>query len=251
MIKKGENVSNYTNISGTMKKEKIVMAITIGISAFVLVAVTFMQFKVVQQTDITSIETMTESELRSELLAWREKYSQLQEKQEEVSTKIEEYKEDYKSDEETEKLLGNELESLKTLLGETDVEGTGIIVTISEDNIEDDKINYEDLLYIVNELKGAGAEAISINGHRIINRSDIVYIDVDGTEAYVKVNGKRILAPYTIKAIGNQTYLESALLGVGGYVDELRKWGFDIEIERNDKVQIEAYSNELTLKYVD
>jgi hypothetical protein len=76
-----------------MKKEKIVMAITIGISAFVLVAVTFMQFKVVQQTDITSIETMTESELRSELIAWREKYSELQLKHQDVLIKIEEYKE--------------------------------------------------------------------------------------------------------------------------------------------------------------
>ena len=234
-----------------MKKEKIVMAITIGISAFILVAIIFMQFKVVQQTDLTSIETMTESELRSELLTWREKYSQLQEKQDEVSTKIKEYQEEYKSDEETERLLENELQALKVLLGETEVQGTGITVTISEDNIEDDKINYEDLLYIVNELKGAGAEAISINGHRIISRSDIVYIDVDGTDSYVKINGKRILAPYTIKAIGNQTYLESALLGVGGYVDELRKWGFDIQIKRSEKVKIEAYSNELSLKYVD
>ena len=137
------------------------------------------------------------------------------------------------------------------LLGETDVQGTGIIITINEENIEDDKINYEDLLYIVNELKGAGAEAISINDHRIINRTDIVHIDVDGTNAYVKVNGKRMLSPYTIKAIGNQTYLESALLGVGGYIDELRKWGFDIQIERNDMVQIKAYTNELSLKYVN
>ena len=88
-----------------MRKEKIIMSITIGISAFVLVAIMFMQFKVVQQTDRTSIETMTESELRSELIAWREKYSELELKYQEVLTKIQEYKEEYKSDEETEMLL--------------------------------------------------------------------------------------------------------------------------------------------------
>ena len=114
-----------------------------------------------------------------------------------------------------------------------------------EEQIEEDGITYEDLLYIVNGLKGAGAEAISINGHRIIKRSEIVYTNV------LKVNGKRVWAPFTIKAIGNQTYLESALLGVGGYVDELRKWGFNIEIERSDNVHIEAYTNELSLKYID
>ncbi len=228
-----------------MKKEKIVMAITIGLSAFVLVAVAFMQFKVVEQTDRTSIETLTESELRSELISWREKYAELELKYQDVLIKTEEYKEEYKSDEETEKLLQNELEGLQMLLGETDVQGTGIVITINEEGLEEDSITYEDLLYIVNALKGAGAEAISINGHRIINRSEIVYTNV------LKVNGKRVWAPFTIKAIGNQTYLESALVGVGGYVDELRKWGFNIEIERNDNVQIEAYTNELSLKYIN
>lgn len=228
-----------------MKKEKIVMAITIGISAFILVAVMFMRFKVVERTDRVSIETMTESELRSELISWREKYAELQLKYQDVITKIEEYKEEYKSDEKTEKLLEKELKDLQMLLGETDVQGSGIIVTISEEEIEDDRITYEDLLYIVNELKSAGAEAISINEHRIINTTDIVELN-----SYIRVNSKNILAPYTIKAIGNQTYLESALLGVSGYADELKKWGFGIEIERNDNVQIKAYTNELSYKYM-
>lgn len=231
-----------------MKKEKIVMAITIGLSTFILVAVMFMQFKVVKQADITSIETMTESELRSELIAWREKYEELQVKHQDIITKIQEYQEEYKSDEETEKLFEAELSGLKMLLGETDVQGQGITITISEIGVEDDKINYEDLLYIVNSLKGAGAEAISINNQRIINRTDIVTINLD---TYIKINGKRIFGPYTIKAIGNQTYLESALLGSGGYVDELEKWGFQIDIQRSDNVQINAYSNELSTKYIN
>ena len=210
-----------------------------------LVAIMFMQFKVVYQTDITSIETMTESELRSELISWREKYEELQAKKEEVTTKINEYKEEYKSDEETRVLLEKELETLQMLLGETDVQGQGIIITINEGESEEEKINYEELLYIVNGLKGAGAEAISIIDHRVINRTDIVYTNV------LRINGKRIWGPFTIKAIGNQTYLEGALLGVGGYVDELRKWGFDIQIERNDNVLIDAYTNELSLKYIN
>ena len=231
-----------------MNKEKIVMSISIGLSMFILVAVMFMQFKVVKQADITSIETMTESELRSELIEWREKYEELKVKNQDIVTKIQEYKEEYKSDEETEKLLEEELNGLKTLLGETDVQGQGIIITISESGVKDDKINYEDLLYIVNSLKGAGAEAISINNQRIINRTDIVTINLD---TYIKINGKRILAPYTIKAIGNQTYLESSLLGSGGYVDELEKWGFQIDIQRSDNVQINAYINELSTKYIN
>lgn len=229
-----------------MKKEKITMAITIGISAFILVAVMFMRFKVVERTDMASIETMTEAELRSELLSWREKYSEMQSKHQDLTTKIEEYKEEYKSDEETEKLLEKELKNLQMLLGETDVKGPGITITISEEKNSEDRITYEDLLYIVNGLKSAGAEAISINENRIINTTDIVE-----PNSYIRVNSKNIFAPYTIKAIGNQTYLESTLLGVNGYVDELKKWGFSIEIERSDNVQIKAYTNELSYKYMN
>ena len=137
------------NLKG--KKEKTIMSITIGLSAFVLVAIIFMQFKVVKQTDITSIETLTETELRSELIAWREKYEELQLKYEDTLAKIQEYQEEYKSDEQTQSILETELKSLQMLLGETEVHGQGIIMTISEDNIKDDRIYYEDLLNIVND----------------------------------------------------------------------------------------------------
>lgn len=233
-----------------MKKEKIIMSITIGISCFVLVMVMFMQFKIVNETDITSIETMTESELRSELISWKEKYEQLSAQYSQTLVKTEEYKEEYKTDEETRDLLKKELQELKMLLGTTDVIGKGIIIVISEDGIKNDRINYEDLLYITNALKASGAEAISINDQRITQRTDIFDIRVD-SNAYVKVNGKRVLAPYTIKAIGNQTYLESTLLGIGGYIDELQKYGFKITIERSDNVQINKYYSELKSNYIN
>ena len=48
-----------------MKKGKITMTITIGIACFALVMVMTMQFKIVNETDITSIENMRETELRN------------------------------------------------------------------------------------------------------------------------------------------------------------------------------------------
>ena len=53
-----------------MKKGKKTMMVTIGIACFALSCVTFMQFKIVNETDITSIETMREGELRTELANW-------------------------------------------------------------------------------------------------------------------------------------------------------------------------------------
>ena len=57
-----------------IKKGKITMTVIIGIMCFILVYIMFMQFIVVNQTDITSLNTKRESELREELYSWHIKY---------------------------------------------------------------------------------------------------------------------------------------------------------------------------------
>ena len=228
------------------KKGKIVMSISIGLSCFVLAMVMFMQFKVVNETDITSIENMRESELRAELSNWKEKYEDVNTRNEEVKKTIEEYTNKEKSDNETSKLLQKELEQINQELGKTDVEGEGITITLKETQNNDTAITADDLLVIVNALKLAGAEAISINEERVINNTDIVEIN----NSFIKVNGQRILAPYVIKAIGPQTYLESSLLGSGGYVDELKNNGYEVSIEKGSKISINKYEDEIKSKYM-
>ena len=60
-----------------LKKGKITMIIVAGIVCFILALVMSMQFKVVNETDITSIESMRETELRTELANWKEKYEEV------------------------------------------------------------------------------------------------------------------------------------------------------------------------------
>ena len=228
-----------------MKKGKITVVITIAIACFALMTIMFMQFKVVNETDITSIETMREEELRTELANWKEKYNEAEEQYEEKNAKIEEYKQNEQSTEESSKLVEQELEQVKQYLGKTDVQGQGITVTLYDKSSENYSITAEDLLVIVDYLKSAGAEAISINGERIINTSDIVYVN----NSIIYVNQQRILAPYEIKAIGDSTKLESTLLGNGGYVEELKNYGFDIDITKG-KVSIPKYSKDITHKYI-
>lgn len=232
----------------SIKKGKITVVITIGLVCFLLVAVMLMQFKIVNETDITSIENMRESELRTELANWKAKYEETDEKYQETAQKIDEYKQTKESNEETEQLVNAELEQANMILGKTDVEGEGIEITLRDtDSEEISKINADDLIVIVNSLKLSGAEAISINDERIINMTDIVNIN----NSFIKINGQRILAPYVIKAIGNQTYLESGLVGNGGYVDELKKLGHNVSITKQNKVQIGKYNDEIKTKYIE
>ena len=239
-----------------VNKEKLVMSITIGISCFALMMVMFMQFKMVNQTDITAIETMKESELKLELASWREKYNELNERYTEVATKIEEYKNERVSDEKTALLLENELKQLNEVLGKTNVHGEGIVIQIVDKRGEalgDDAYVYpilaENLTIIVNQLFAAGAEAVSINGHRIIATSAIVDI---GNAEFIKVNGKRIPDnTYVINAIGDADYLRSAVLGKGGHVEELKELGHQTSVENSEDILIEMYEEEINSKYID
>ena len=231
-----------------ISKEKIIFAVTIAIACFSLVAVMSMQFKIVNQTNITAIENMREAELRTELANWKAKYEETDLKYQETQEKINEYKETKQSNEETSQVVETELEQVNMSLGKTDVEGEGIEITLREvENSDVGKINSADLLMIVNALKLAGAEAISINDERIINMSDIFTIN----NKFIKVNGQRILAPYVIKAIGNQIYLESGILGNGGYIDELKKLGHDVSIEKINNVKILKYNDDIKIKYME
>ena len=230
-----------------MKKGKKTMAVTITIACFALVCVMFMQFKIVNETDITLIETMREEELRTELANWKEKYNEVEQQYNVVQQKIEEYKDKKESNLETADLLKEELEQAEMLLGKTDIEGEGIEVTINEaPNSDFTIIKASNLLSIINDLKYAGAEAISINEERILTMSDIV----DISDTFIKVNGQRILAPYVIKAVGNKSYLESALVGTGGYVEQLRSIGHDVKITQMDKVLVKKYNGEINYKYI-
>lgn len=236
-----------------MKKGKIIVCITMAVACFALAIVMSMQFKVVKETDITSIETMREEELRTELANWKKMYKEAQEQYEEKTAKLSEYKEKEQSEEESSQLVEKELEQTNMYLGKTKVEGQGIKITINDvdkqSSDEEDTVNpisAEDLMVIVDYLKLAGAEAISINEERILNMTDIVDV---GSNFLIFVNQQRILAPYEIKAIGDPTKLESTLLGNGGYVEELRNYGFKITIEKT-KVTIPKYSKDIGHKYI-
>ena len=131
-----------------------------------------------------------------------------------MKKKLEEYKQKEESDAETAELVNQELNNVNLLLGKTDVEGEGVIITLKdgeENSEETPMVTPDNLNLLINELKLAGAEAISINDERIINMSDITVVN----DTLILINQQRVISPYIIKAIGDQTYLESTLVGKG------------------------------------
>ena len=97
-------------------KNKTIMSVIIGLVCVILVAVIFVQFKTVEETDITGIETAREEELQAMLSSWKTKYEEIQEKLQDTQTKISEYQQKINSREETSSLLDEELEQTNTII---------------------------------------------------------------------------------------------------------------------------------------
>ena len=230
-----------------IKRNKVVVSVIIGLMCFALVFTMFVQFNTIEQTDLANITTMRETELREELTKWNTRYEELYARYEEGEVKRQEYQNSLGTDDQASDLLEEELKETNILLGLTDVTGPGIIVTLSNNDTKN--IDAYDLLELVNELRLAGAEAISINGERIVAMSDIVDINY----SFIVVNGNRISSPYVVKAIGNQTYLESGLTAKEyGYMDNIIKGnGKTATLERNDNIEIPKFTGDLEMNHAN
>lgn len=231
------------------KKASKSLIISIAITAFVLGLTMAIQFKTVTATDIAGIEIMREAELRTELASWKSKYEDAILKIEETNTKIEDYTREIEENNNISELLTKEVGEAQITAGYTDVVGQGIIITLEDTS--NTQITAEDLMSLLNELKLAGAEAISINDQRIVSLTDISNIDY----RFIMVNtakelGKaRIESPYTIKAIGNQKYLESAISIKYGFLDSMESSGKSASYVLDNNVTIFKYDGTLEYKY--
>lgn len=226
-------------------KGKYTMIISIGFATLILTTVMFTQFKTVEQTDITAIETMRETELRTELSDWKNKYDEINQKLQETESKISEYQSEISNSQESSNILDKELSETEMYLGYTKLQGEGIQITLEDS--EYSAIDRWDLLQIVNELKLAGAEAIAINNERIVSTTEIATV---GSQ-FILINGNRIPAPYIVKAIGDKKYLESAITIKGGYIDEMKVNEKNVKYTVEDMIEIPAYSGKITFEYAE
>lgn len=225
-------------------KNKLILSISIGCTSLILTMVMFTQFKTIEQTDIVAIETMRETELRTELASLKEKCEEAETKLQDTNSRIEEYKNQMSSEMSAKELLNQEVEESEKYLGLTDVKGEGIIITLEDNSFKN--IERFDLISLVNELKLAGAEAISINDERVVNNTDIAFIN----NRIILVNGRRISSPYIIKAIGDKKYLESAITIKGGFLDEIKASEKNINYTIEDEIIINKYAGNMPLEYI-
>ncbi|MEU6733696.1 DUF881 domain-containing protein [Streptomyces physcomitrii] len=122
---------------------------------------------------------------------------------------------------------------LGVLAGTVAAEGPGITVTV-----EDKKgtVEADMLLDAVQELRAAGAEAIQVNGVRVVANT---YLS-DASGGGVSVDGNKIKAPYRFRVIGKPEDLAPALNIPGGVVQTLEKEQAVVSVQDEEKVVVDA-----------
>ncbi len=136
--------------------------------------------------------------------------------------------------------LTSELLVARTLAGLTDVQGAGVVVTL-DDSRNGSVIHDSDLLMLINELRDAGAQALSINGERLLATSE-----VRCAGSILSVNNQRLAAPFEIAAVGSTDTLYNALHMKGGVLDVLTDWELTVLVEKREQLTISAFAGNPT-----
>ncbi len=193
--------------------------------------------KLIQTIDELEAEIGT---LEEDVSATREEISHIQEEQSETEGDI--------------KDLQDTLNLLRLESGYTEVNGPGIVLTLNDNtegaeaarnsspetfNAENYIVHDKNLLYLSRELC-KDAEAISINGQRLVDSSSIRCV---GT--VIMVNSTRLAPPYQMSIIGNPDLLMKALENSSEYQYLLSK-GIPLSVEQTKDITIPAYTGAIS-----
>jgi len=190
-------------------------------------------------------------EQRNELNKIQDEFDQLTNKKKEIETEMKKFNE--LDEEQIIKELNNDIEKIKKFSGLTDVTGSGVIIIINDSKVIVENreassliVHDFDIQNIITDLRNSGAEAISVNGERVVaGKSKIICAGPT-----IQINDKVVGQPFIIKAIGDKYFLEAAINSPNGYAGVLREWDIFIEVNTSVNVKISRYDDEIGSNYL-
>jgi uncharacterized protein YlxW (UPF0749 family) len=152
--------------------------------------------------------------------------------------------------------LNNEIARQRVASGMVALSGPGIVVTMDDSAAHsipenEDPANYilheYDLRDVLNTLWAAGAEAVSINGERIVSSTSLYCV---GTT--IICNATRLSPPYEVRAVGDPDALASALHGstqMAKFNQRAEIYDLPVSIVAGADVAVPAYNGSFVFKY--
>lgn len=225
--------------------------VTIFIVCILLGFLLALQFKSVRIHNREETVPTRNEELTELLMEEQARVESLNEQLDQYKKENEEFKKAAEESGGAAAVLAEQLKRANILAGATTVHGSGLRITIKDSTADAGDVDANafvvhdtDLLRVINELRASGAEAISLNGERIIATSEIRCAG-----PVVSINNRRYNTPFVICAIGDPDIMESALKMRGGIVDELTTFQIDVQIEKMQDLTVEALRHDVTFNY--
>jgi len=136
--------------------------------------------------------------------------------------------------------LVNDLNRLKIVNGLVQVSGPGIVVYITG------SLKPLDLQDLINEVRNAGAEAIGLNGLRVVMRSVVA-----GEGAMPVLDAQPLQQPYILEAIGDPEGLHKAMTRPGGLLMIFQQSYADVRVNviKVDEITLPIYRGKYEVRY--
>jgi uncharacterized protein YlxW (UPF0749 family) len=140
--------------------------------------------------------------------------------------------------------LNRQLQEMRVLAGLTALEGPSVVVELNDSTRaprpgEDPNktiLHYTDIYAVVSELWASGAEAVAINGERVVSSTGISCV---GTT--ILCNTKRLAPPYLITGVGDAKKMLEYLRRPGGSLELLTSFVFPVKLTSRARVELPAY----------
>jgi len=227
--------------------------IVIGVVCFMLTFAITIQLKTIEYSNVIISKTSENTELRDSAIKWKEKHDQAIENLESAENELKSLRQEAARNnpeaiEKEKQLINNNV-----LLGLTDVNGPGVVITLSDnenvssqtigltDDIRDYLVHDANLREIIRTLKNSDAEAISVNNERLIFNTSVTC-----SGNIIRVNGVKVGSPFEIKAIGSPEFLYGNLQQA---VNRLNNSGIIVNIEKRDNINVSKYSGTIKQDY--
>ena len=233
-----------------MKKLTLVLLCLFSIATGFFLAV---QIQTPGKSQKLYVSSKTLSDLNANIQGEMKNGENLRQRISETQQRIDELELLMESDKSEELLAYNQqlADYYRQISGACDLVGPGVEVIIDDssrdlylwEDANDVVVHDSDILLILNDLYAAGAEAVSLNGHRIVNTSAVScggYI--------VHVNDVPEAKPFRIEAIGDPAALSAAMLSENSYGSFIKD-SVKFQVTVKEEVVIPAYSDGSLTRY--
>lgn len=191
----------------------------------------------------STYETMSEDELVRLINETSNQAQLLEQRKNELSSQLSSLKAAADQREQAEKIAKQNEETSGIISGRLPAQGEGVVITVTRGTKQD--IDAATMFTLVEELRNAGAEVISIGDVRVVTSTSIVAKDGE-----LVCDGVTLDAPYVIRAIGNPSDLQNAVNIAGGVGSRLKvMFGAQVTVTQSDDVVIDAVRGTTTYDY--